>query len=219
MKDTYDLNDDAPRYVIEALIPVDRPLSSDDLADNYDPPKPNNLAELSNEYRDESGAVGRIGVEKDRSPQNLRMPTGIREHGRKPHQIREELDLATSPSSSAMGEGVPTARSRAGEESTMGDQDDGAAHQFYVLARLETYDDVWNSLHLTYEDDERQLKAVAVAWGVGFTPGRRTRRRVPVLRLRGSPSARTRRVRPTSGGVVVRGLAPRRGRAHLDLAG
>jgi hypothetical protein len=93
MKDTYDLNDDAPRYVIEALIPVDRPLSSDDLADNYDPPKPNNLAELSNEYRDESGAVGRIGVEKDRSPQNLRMPTGIREHGRKPHQIREEDKL------------------------------------------------------------------------------------------------------------------------------
>src|SRR6476620_10840479 len=61
MKVTYDLNDDAPRYVIEALMAVDRPLSSYDLADNYDPPKPNNLAELRNEYRDESGDVGRIG--------------------------------------------------------------------------------------------------------------------------------------------------------------
>ena len=60
MKDTYDLNDDAPRYVIEALMGVDRPLSSYDLADNYDPPKPNNMAELRSDYRDETLGAGRI---------------------------------------------------------------------------------------------------------------------------------------------------------------
>ena len=52
MKDTYDLNDDAPRYVIEALMAVDRPLSSYDLADNYDPPKPNNMADIKSGMRD-----------------------------------------------------------------------------------------------------------------------------------------------------------------------
>ena len=52
----------------------------------------------------------------------------------------------------------------------MGDQHDDATRQFYFLARLETDDDrEWNSLHLTDEDAERQLKAVGAAWGVGFT--------------------------------------------------
>ena len=55
--------------------------------------------------------------------------------------MREEVDVTTSPSSSAIGEGVPIARSRAGEDLTMGDQRDGATRQFYFLARLETYDD------------------------------------------------------------------------------
>ena len=45
-----------------------------------------------------------------------------------------------------------------------------AARQSYYLARLEIDDDrEWNSLHLTDEDAERQLKAVGAAWGVGFT--------------------------------------------------
>ena len=52
----------------------------------------------------------------------------------------------------------------------MGDQHDDATRQVYFLAQLETDDDrEWNSLHLTYEDAERQLKAVGTAWGVGFT--------------------------------------------------
>ena len=50
-------------------------------------------------------------------------------------------------------------------------QHDEATRQFYFLARLQAADDrEWNSLHLTYEDAERQLKAVGAAWGVGFTP-------------------------------------------------
>ena len=49
-------------------------------------------------------------------------------------------------------------------------QHDEAARQSYYLARLEIDDDrEWNSLHLTDEDAERQLKAVGAAWGVGFT--------------------------------------------------
>ena len=52
----------------------------------------------------------------------------------------------------------------------MGDQHDDATRQVYFLAQLETDDDrEWDSLHLTYEDAERQLKAVGTAWGVGFT--------------------------------------------------
>ena len=44
------------------------------------------------------------------------------------------------------------------------------ARQSYYLAQLEAADDhEWTSLHLTYEDAERQLKAVGAAWGVGFT--------------------------------------------------
>ena len=43
--DVYKLEDDAPRYVIEALTQTGRPLSIDDLADNYIPPKPNDLAD------------------------------------------------------------------------------------------------------------------------------------------------------------------------------
>ena len=50
-------------------------------------------------------------------------------------------------------------------------QHDEATRQFYYLAHLEAADDrEWNSLHLTCEDAERQLKAVGAAWGVGFTP-------------------------------------------------
>ena len=52
----------------------------------------------------------------------------------------------------------------------MGDQHDDATRQSFFLAQLEIDDDrEWNSLHLTYEDAERQLKAVGAAWGVGFT--------------------------------------------------
>ena len=53
MKVSYDLNDDAPRYVIEALVAVDRPLSSTHLADSYDPPKPNNMADIKKGMRDD----------------------------------------------------------------------------------------------------------------------------------------------------------------------
>ena len=53
----------------------------------------------------------------------------------------------------------------------MGDQHDDATRQSFFLAQLEIDDDrEWNSLHLTYEDAERQLKVVGEAWGVGFTP-------------------------------------------------
>ena len=53
----------------------------------------------------------------------------------------------------------------------MADQHDDATLQFYFLARLEAADGrEWFSLHWTSEDAERQLKAVGVAWGVGFTP-------------------------------------------------
>ena len=62
MTDIYDLNDDAPRYIIEALMAVDRPLSSYDLADNYDPPKPNNMAELKSDCRNETLGAGRIDI-------------------------------------------------------------------------------------------------------------------------------------------------------------
>ena len=49
-------------------------------------------------------------------------------------------------------------------------QHDEAARQSYYLARLEATDGrEWFSLHWTSEDAERQLKAVGVAWGVGFT--------------------------------------------------
>ena len=52
----------------------------------------------------------------------------------------------------------------------MADQHDDTTRQLFFLAQLEIDDDrEWNSLHLTYEDAERQLKAVAAAWGVGFT--------------------------------------------------
>ena len=52
----------------------------------------------------------------------------------------------------------------------MGDQHDDATRKSYFLARLEAADDrEWNSLHLTYGDAERQLKAVGAAWAVGFT--------------------------------------------------
>ena len=57
MKDTYDLNDDAPRYVIEALIRAGRPLDLDELADNYIPPKPNDMADVKAGLRDGSAAV------------------------------------------------------------------------------------------------------------------------------------------------------------------
>jgi len=51
-------------------------------------------------------------------------------------------------------------------------QHDEAARQSYYLARLEATDGrEWFSLHWTSEDAERQLKAVGVAWGVGFTVG------------------------------------------------
>lgn len=53
----------------------------------------------------------------------------------------------------------------------MADQHDDATREFYFLARLEIdINREWNSLHLNCEDAERQLKAVAAAWGVEFTP-------------------------------------------------
>ena len=52
MKNIYDLRGDAPRYVIEAMVAAKRPLSSYELADHYDPPKPNNMAELRSDYRE-----------------------------------------------------------------------------------------------------------------------------------------------------------------------
>ena len=84
--------------------------------------------------------------------------------------------------------------------------------------RLETDDDrEWNSLHLTYEDAERQLKAVGAAWGVGFTldgePANGFRRydiaQLPVL----GPEE--------SGQAPEESLtchAHRRGDGHLDVA-
>jgi hypothetical protein len=48
---------------------------------------------------------------------------------------------------------------------------DDATRQDYFRAHLATDDDrEWNSLHSTWEDAERQLKAVGAAWGVEFTP-------------------------------------------------
>ena len=48
------LEDDAPRYVIEALSKVGRPLDIDDLASHYEPPKPNDLADYRHDLRDGS---------------------------------------------------------------------------------------------------------------------------------------------------------------------
>ena len=55
----YDLTDDAPRYVVEALAAIReqdpaRTVDSDDLATNWVLPKPNNYIELRGEYADEA---------------------------------------------------------------------------------------------------------------------------------------------------------------------
>ena len=51
MTDVHRLEDDAPRYVIEVLSKVG-PLDADDLASHYDPPKPNDLADVRESLRD-----------------------------------------------------------------------------------------------------------------------------------------------------------------------
>lgn len=52
----------------------------------------------------------------------------------------------------------------------MVEQQSGATPQWYFLAHLKTYERDWFSLHLSEEDAERQLQAVAAAWDdVWFT--------------------------------------------------
>jgi hypothetical protein len=52
----------------------------------------------------------------------------------------------------------------------MPDRHDGATRPEYFLARLVTLPREWTSLHFTFEDADRQLRAVGEAWGVEFTP-------------------------------------------------
>ncbi len=59
MSDVHRLQDDAPRYVVAALT-AHGPQDLDALADNYVPPKPNDMAELKSDYRNETLDAGRI---------------------------------------------------------------------------------------------------------------------------------------------------------------
>jgi hypothetical protein len=53
----------------------------------------------------------------------------------------------------------------------MADHHGDATREFRFLSRLVTDDYcTWLSVHPTLEDAERQLRAVADRWGVGFTP-------------------------------------------------
>jgi ParB-like chromosome segregation protein Spo0J len=52
-KPIHDLHTDAPRYMVQALEAAKGPLSLDVLACDYKPPKPNNMADIRAQYRDE----------------------------------------------------------------------------------------------------------------------------------------------------------------------
>ena len=86
MKVTYDLNDDAPRYVIDALSTVGRPLHTTDLADNYIPPTPNNLASVRAELRD-----GSRQVTNDEARRHL-IENAIEEINDANHFLHDEID-------------------------------------------------------------------------------------------------------------------------------
>src|SRR5258707_14358415 len=59
MSDVHRLEDDAPRYVVVALT-AHGPQDVDALADNYVPPKPNDMADVKAGLRDGSAAVSNV---------------------------------------------------------------------------------------------------------------------------------------------------------------